>query len=152
MATKKKKKDEGGGGFAIGLAAVAATAAAGYFLYGKDGEKNRKKLKGWMVKAKGEAIEKIEKLKSVDEVKYHAIIDSVGKKYCKAKNIDNEDVEALMADLKKHWAKIQKDIEPAKKKAKTTAKKAVHKAAKKVAKKTAPQRKPAAKKKTTKKA
>ena len=31
-----------------GLAAVAAFAAAGYFLYGKDGAKNRKKVRGWM--------------------------------------------------------------------------------------------------------
>ena len=34
----------------IGLAALAAAGA--YFLYGKNGKKNRKKISGWMLKAK----------------------------------------------------------------------------------------------------
>lgn len=146
MAKKKKE----GHGMALGIATVAAAAAAGYFLYGKDGEKNRKKLKGWVLKAKGEAVEKIEKLKTIDETKYQAIIDQVGKKYFKAKNIDNEDVEMLLSELKKHWKKINKDLEPTKKKAASATKKAVHKAAKKVAKKTAPKKATAKKKTTTK--
>ena len=146
MATKKKAKKDSGHGVAIGLAAIAATAAAGYFLYGKEGAKNRKKVKGWMLKAKGEALEKMENLKEIDEEKYHAIIDGVGAKYFKAKNIDDEDVDVLLKDLRKHWKMIKSHIEPTKKKAAKGAKKVVHKAAKKVVKKTAPKPKSVSKK------
>ena len=49
------KKSTTGTAVAVGagLAALAAFAAAGYFLYGKDGAKNRKKVRGWMLKANG---------------------------------------------------------------------------------------------------
>ena len=43
-------------GIGFGLTAAAVTAAGAFFLYGsKEAAKNRKKVKGWMLKAKGEA-------------------------------------------------------------------------------------------------
>ena len=54
MADSKTKKIVGAG---VGLAAVAAGA---HFLYGKDGATNRKKVRGWALKAKGEMLEKLE--------------------------------------------------------------------------------------------
>ena len=59
MATQKKGADVG---IVVGVAAgVAAIAAAGYFLFGPNGKNNRKVIKGWTVKMKGEVLEKIEK-------------------------------------------------------------------------------------------
>ncbi|MCK5026997.1 MAG: hypothetical protein KAS07_01120 [Candidatus Pacebacteria bacterium] len=147
MANDKEKK----GGHGFGLALVAAAAAAGYFLYGsKEGARNRKKVKGWMLKAKGEVLENIEKLKKIDEEDYNKIIDKVSDKYAKVKNLDSDEVYALMDDMRRHWKRIQKDIEPkakkAAKKGKVVARKAINKAAKKVVKKTADKPKP--KKKT----
>ena len=99
-----------------GLAALAAFAAAGYFLYGKDGAKNRKKVKGWMLKAKGEVLEGVEKLKDVSEEQYAMIVDKVGAKYKTVKNIDPAEVEAMMSELRGHWKNIKKSISPAPKK------------------------------------
>ncbi len=107
-----------------GLAAVAAFAAAGYFLYGKDGAKNRKKVRGWMLKAKGEVLEGVEKLKDVTEEQYAAIVDKVSAKYAGLKNIDPSELEAMVRELRGHWKNIKKSITPApKKKAKKVAKK-----------------------------
>ena len=98
----------------IGLA-VAGLAGA-YFLYGKDGAKNRKKVKTWALKAKAEVLEKIEKAKELSETNYQEIIDMVSAKYAKVKDVTPEDIAAFSKDLKKHWKDIKKDLTPAPKK------------------------------------
>jgi polyhydroxyalkanoate synthesis regulator phasin len=102
-----------------GILGLAAAGIAGaYFLYGKDGAKNRKKIKAWTLKAKGEILEKLEKAKETSEAHYHDIVDTVVAKYGKAKDITPEDVQAFAKDLKKHWKSIQRDLAPKKKAAK----------------------------------
>jgi len=124
-------------GSGLGIAVIAAAAAAGFFLYGsKNSTKNRQKIKGWSLKAKGEVLEKIEKLKDVSEDEYNKIIDSVSEKYSKMKNMDEEEVQESMDELRKYWKNIKKEIEPKKKEVKKVAKKVVNKAAKEVAKET----------------
>ena len=108
-----------------GLAAVAAFAAAGYFLYGKDGAKNRKKIRSWMLKAKAEVLEGVEKMRDVTEEQYNMIVDKVGEKYKNIKNIDPAEIEMMVRELRGHWKNIKKSITVAPKK----------KATKKVAKK-----------------
>jgi hypothetical protein len=62
------QKKENGVAVAMGLGALAALSAGAYFLYGtKEGAKKRVKIKGWMLKAKGEVLEKMEALKDVNE-------------------------------------------------------------------------------------
>lgn len=104
-------------------AGVAALAAAGYFILGPKGAKNRKAIKGWTLKMKGEVLEKIERVKEVTPEIYGSIIDEVGTKYLKVKGVGMEEVQALVLDLKKHWKAIAKDATP---------KKIVKKVAKKV--------------------
>lgn len=100
-----------------GIAAAAGT----YFLYGaKQAKKHRKQVKSWMLKAKGEVLEQLEKMDVIDEKKYQAAVDKVASKYRAIKNVDQKDVEETMADLKKHWKNMIKT--PVKKK-KRTAKK-----------------------------
>ena len=99
-----------------GVAAVAAFAAAGYFLYGKDGAKNKKKVRGWMLKAKGEVLEGVEKLKDVSEEQYNAIIHKVSAKYKAVKGMDPKEVDTMMRELHGHWKNIKKSISPAPKK------------------------------------
>ena len=138
MATQKKGADVG---VVVGVAAgVAAIAAAGYFLFGPNGKNNRKVIKGWTVKMKGEVLEKIEKLKEITPEAYDAIIDEVAAKYAKLKHISQEEVDMVTADLKKYWKVISRDVKAkqggAKKKV-TQAKKVVTKAVTKTVKKVA---------------
>lgn len=96
----------------VGLAAASVAAlAGGYLLYGaKDAAKNRKKVKGWMLKAKGEILEKIEGMQEVTEDKYHDVVEMVSKKYSGLKNVDAADLTALINDAKKHWKVMHKSL------------------------------------------
>ncbi len=114
--TKKETKGKAqGGNVALGIGAIAALAGA-YFLYGSaDAPKNRKKIKGWMLKAKGEVLEKLEKVTHATEDQYATIVDTVLKKYGAVKSIDTTEVDALGKDLKKHWKNFQKELKKVKK-------------------------------------
>jgi hypothetical protein len=116
-------------GVAVGLAALTA---AGYFVLGPDGKKNRKQIKGWTLKMKGDVLERLEKLREVTPEVYNSIIDDVGNKYGKLKSISGDEVVAIAADLKKHWNAISRDL----KEAQNKGKKKVSSAKKTVAKKT----------------
>jgi uncharacterized protein YfkK (UPF0435 family) len=98
-------------GLGVGIAAAAAAAAAGaYYLYGPSGSKNRKKIKGWMLKARGEVIERMEKLKDVSKEEYQEIVDSVVQGYKKAQNASPAELAALATELKGHWNSISKGV------------------------------------------
>lgn len=107
MATKK---DNNAGAKALGIGAAIAAAAGIYFLYGKGGAQRRKKIKGWTLKMQGEVLEKMEKVQEFTEEKYDEIVDAVTAKYAGLKNIDKDELDALVADLKKHWKSIKKDF------------------------------------------
>lgn len=92
------------------VGAAAAAIAGGYFFYGKDGAKHRKKLKAWSIKAKGEVMEKLEKAKTVSEDIFHQAVDAISAKYAKTKGVTPEDIDAFAKDLKKHWRDIKKEI------------------------------------------
>lgn len=98
-------------GIGVGLAAATAAAAVGaYFLYGKHGAKNRKAVKSWMLKARGEVLEKMEKLESVSEDKYREIVDSVIRGYKGAKKASPAELAAVAAEMKSHWNSIRRTI------------------------------------------
>lgn len=103
MATKKKK-----GGSGLGLAALAAATAAGvYFLYGsKNAPKNRIAVKGWMLKARGEVMEKMEKMRRIDEKDYRRVVNTVASKYKKLKDVNMKEVDSLVKDLNDQWKNI----------------------------------------------
>lgn len=120
-----------------GLAALAVAGIAGaYFLYGKNGAKNRKKISAWAIKAKGEALERIEKLKDINEEIYHTTIDTIAAKYDKLKHTTPEEIATFTKEMKSHWKEIKKELTPkAKKGVKKTASKATQKTTSKKANK-----------------
>ncbi len=122
---KKNNTSNAGKVIAIG-AGMVALAAAGYFFLGPNGKKNQKAARGWMIKMKGEVVEKIEKVKDVTEDTYHNIVDTVAKSYVASGGKD--EVAKLAKELKSHWKSISSN-------GKIKAKKAVKKVMKKVAKK-----------------
>ena len=95
-------------GAGIGLAALAA--AGTYFLYGERGAKNRAKIAGWSLKMKGEVLEKIEALKSIDREAYHELVDKVAARYAKLEKVSAAELRHLTVDLKNAWAHISKEL------------------------------------------
>ncbi|PJE64348.1 MAG: hypothetical protein COU90_02760 [Candidatus Ryanbacteria bacterium CG10_big_fil_rev_8_21_14_0_10_43_42] len=116
----KKSTTEGVG---IGLAALAAAAAGAYFLYGKNGVKNRKKVKSWMFKMRAEVQDNIEKMQDVSKESYNRVVDETARHYSALKQVDRKELDQMVRELKGHWKSISsqvmkniKTVKPAKKK------------------------------------
>jgi len=100
-------------GAGLGVAAVAALGA--YFLYGKNGDRNRQKVTGWMLKLKGEVLEKVEEIKDLNEQEYYKIVDEISARYAKLEKVGAEELNHLSAELKDAWKHLsgQEKREPA---------------------------------------
>lgn len=112
---------------AVGIIGAVAT---GYFLYGPKGAQHRKKVRAWTIKAKGEVLSELEKMKDVTEETYSKTIDKVAARYEKVKDIDPQEVAVFVSELRRHWRNIQRDLKTSSA-PKKKAKKAVKKTAKK---------------------
>ncbi len=102
--TKTGKTAVAGGG-------IAALAAAGaYSLYGKKGAGNRERIEVWALQLKGEVLEKIEKLKTLDQKVYYKLVDETAESYGWAKRISAYELKNVTIDLKNAWAQIGKRL------------------------------------------
>jgi uncharacterized protein YoxC len=133
MSTTRKGGSTAGAVVGVG-ATIAAMSAAAYLLFGPEGKKNRKVIRGWGVKMKGEMIEKFEEAQHLTEPVYQAIIDQVEAKYAAVKGIDQTELKGMVSDIRKHWKAMSKKAAPKVKKAEGKAKKVVAKAKKTVMK------------------
>lgn len=133
------KNDNTGKGFVLGVA-TAAAAFAGYYLFGPKGSEHRTKVRGWTLKAKGEVLEKIEKLKEISEDDYHKIVDGVMAKYKKVKSTTKAETDKLEKELKSRFKNVKRDLNKTKKTVTKKATKEVKKARIKIAKKIAPKK------------
>jgi uncharacterized protein involved in outer membrane biogenesis len=121
----------------VGLTAAAVAAAGAYFLYGsKNAAKNRKVVKGWMLKAKGEVLESLERAQEMTQDEYEELVASVVGAYAQVKEASKTDLSAFKKEMLEHWKSIEKSAKPLKKAAKKAVKKAT-KTAKKTTKKVA---------------
>ncbi len=109
----------------VGLTATAIAAVGGYFFYGsKDSVKNRKLAKSWMLKAKADVLDGLERAKQMTEEEYDALVTNVARGYKTAKKASATELVAFVQNMHQYW----KDIERAgtkkviKKKAPTSAK------------------------------
>ena len=89
----------------LGVAAVAALGA--YFLYGKNGGSNRAKASGWMLKMKGEVLEKVEEFKEINKAEYQKIVDEVVAHYAKLGKVSEEELKHLAQELKDAWEHVK---------------------------------------------
>ena len=102
-------------GISAGVAAAALSLAGAYYFYfSKDGEKNRKQARAWIIKAKKEVASRLDKMKRVDQQVYNSVIDAVAKKYKAVQNVDREEIATMVKELKGHWASISKQLSSAK--------------------------------------
>ncbi len=112
-------------------AGVAAIATSSYYFFGPKGKDHRENLKGWMIKMKGEIIERIEDVKELTEPVYHEIVDSVVATYAATSKVSKEELQAFAERLKSQWRDIvlstEARAELAKSDAKRTAKRVVRK-------------------------
>lgn len=116
---EKIKTNSLGRGIAMGagIATIVAAIAGTYFLYGsKNAPKNRKKVKAWTLKAKGEILEKIENLSEINEQIYNKVVQEVSDKYQALKNIEKNEVGEFVEELKSHWKNIAKEFSASHKK------------------------------------
>jgi len=105
--TRSKKSKGGRAGAALAVSAgVAALSAAAYLLFGPRGKQNRRELRGWVVKMKGEMIERFEQVENLTEPVYQRIVKEVSEKYAKQKAVNKQELSAIVADMKKHWKHI----------------------------------------------
>lgn len=103
-----------------GLVGLTAAAVGAYYLYGhKDAPKNRAKVQAWMLKAKGEVLEKLEGAQDITESAYMSAVDSVAKKYNQLKSIDQAELSSFIGEMKDHWVGIKKTVKSASKSKKT---------------------------------
>ena len=74
-----KKQSSGGnaGAMVAVTAGIAALSAAAYVMFGPDAKKNKKAVKSWAIKMKGDIVEKLEEAKEVTEPMYQEIINTV---------------------------------------------------------------------------
>lgn len=157
-----KKKTKNNLGLSAGIAAgVLAAGAAGYFLFGPNGKKNRKKVHDWMMDVKADIVDQAKKIKATSKEEFGDAIDAVTDAYISAKKVTVKEAKELKKELLSNWDTLAvmllngnygdaKDFVEKKvtKKAKTATKKVAKKAA---PKKKAPAKKTTAKKKVTKK-
>lgn len=106
MKKENKKNDKSNMGKVVAISAgVAAIAAASYFFFGPKGKKNRKMTQAWMIKMKGDVVEKLETAQDISKEAYDAIVDTAGKAYTTAAG-GKEEVAKLAKELKSHWKSI----------------------------------------------
>lgn len=149
MATKKQTQSTGKTAAEVGagLAALAAAAGAGYYYYGSDKAKqHRAAASKWAKDMKADVVKEAKKLKKIDQKQVARIVDGAAAAYASARSLNQQDVKAAAAELKKHWRRLSDEVAgrmkrgsaPAKKAAKPSAKKAAPKKSSKKAAKKAP--------------
>lgn len=89
-------------------ASLAGLAATAYFLFGPKGKKHRQQAKAWAIKMKGDVVEKLEKARAITQPVYLEIIDTVAREYKRSKKASQPEIDALAADLKRHWSAMSK--------------------------------------------
>lgn len=97
---EKNNKNNTKRNIAIG-AGVATLAATGYLLFGPDGKKNRKITQDWMMKMKGEVVEKMDSIKDATKNTYYDVVDKIAETYTTL--TDKKDVDKFVKELKSQW-------------------------------------------------
>jgi hypothetical protein len=91
-----------------GIAGVAAAAGAAYWLYGaKDASKHRKMAASWMLKARAEMVDALEKVENIDKSKYMRLVDDTIKKYA-AHHRGGPAAAKVKRDMMAAWSHISK--------------------------------------------
>ncbi|PIS46781.1 MAG: hypothetical protein COT17_06845 [Elusimicrobia bacterium CG08_land_8_20_14_0_20_51_18] len=95
-------------GTMTGLAFVAALGA--YFLYGKRGARNRRKISGWMFRLKGEVLDRLENIQELSEGEYYRIVDEISSRYARLEKVGAEELKEMTEELKGSWERLNREM------------------------------------------
>jgi hypothetical protein len=91
----------------LAMAGLLASAAAGaVYLYGKNKKRAQKRLRGWVLKVKGEVMDKIASVETLTRSQYNDFVDTAIAEYADKKRIAKPEVEKLRSQLKSRWQDI----------------------------------------------
>jgi hypothetical protein len=109
MKNNNKKENNHNAAIVAGITGLFASALLGaHFLFNTEkGKKSLKHLKSWAFKMKGELLERLEKVKNIDETTYHKIVDELSTKYQKIKGMTVDEISEITKELKSNWKKIK---------------------------------------------
>ena len=96
-------------GIGVGLTTAAVAAVGAYFLYGtKDAKKNRKQVKSWALKAKGEVLGVLEKAGKMTQGEFNELVNNVVGTYAKAEKVSKKDLEEFKQEMSENWQGLVK--------------------------------------------
>lgn len=91
-------------GIGVGLTTAAVAAVGAYFLYGsKDASKNRKQVKSWALKAKGEVLSVLEKAEKITEGEFKQLVDGVVASYAKVEKVSKKELDEFKKEMGENW-------------------------------------------------
>lgn len=109
--SNNKQQSENGQSSKLPLAGLLGAAAVGaVYLYGKNKQRVQQRLRGWMLKVKGEVMERVAESESLTREEYEDIVDSAVDKYKHKKQQASERFEQIRQDLKAQWEEIHEEI------------------------------------------
>jgi len=96
-------------GIGVGLTTAAVAAVGAYFLYGsKNATKNRKKVKSWGLKAKGEVLSVLEKAEKITEGEFKDLVDKVARSYEKVEKLSKRELSEFKDEMAANWQDLVK--------------------------------------------
>jgi len=94
------------------IAGLLASAAVGaVYFYGKNKKKTQEKLRGWVLKVKGEVMDRVASAETLTRSQYNEFIDAAIDKYLDKKHIAESEAEKLRQNLKGRWEEIVRHVE-----------------------------------------
>lgn len=96
-------------GIGVGLTTAAVAAVGAYFLYGsKNATNNRKKVKSWGLKAKGEVLGVLEKAEKITEGEFKDLVDKVARSYEKVEKLSKRELSEFKNEMADNWQDLVK--------------------------------------------
>ena len=96
-------------GIGVGLTAAAVAAAGAYFLYGsKSAPKNRKTVRSWALKAKGEVLEALEKADKMTQGEFNQLVEGVVNTYAKVEKLSRNELSEFKKEMGENWTGLMK--------------------------------------------
>lgn len=99
MKTKEKP-------FSAGTRIAALAAAGHYFVHGRNGGERGETITGWALQLKGEMLQRLGELSSLDEESYGELVDRTVRRYERLKGLRAYEARNITAELKSAWSRI----------------------------------------------